>query len=173
MRAYRHSKLDGKSTPCVFLGYPTNQDGYICYDPQNGKSYISRDVVFIETDFSLNLLLHEGQDEVVTGERKTFGSCIPCLNNKSNEEGPGTHTGWTGSISSEEASPNDNEAAESTSPPALPDEPSQSSLPDADLANKLPEVISDLLGSNLIQSMSDDGDGEVRDEQRNTRENTS
>lgn len=48
LRSYRHSKLDPKSTPCVFIGYPANHDSYLCLDPDSGKIYISRDVKFLE-----------------------------------------------------------------------------------------------------------------------------
>lgn len=62
---YSTSKLDRKSTPCIFVGYPVNQDGYMCLDPATNKTYISRYVRFDETKFSLNTLLHKNYDEIL------------------------------------------------------------------------------------------------------------
>ncbi|XP_010424606.1 PREDICTED: uncharacterized protein LOC104709740 [Camelina sativa] len=45
----QRSKLDAKSTKCMFIGYSTTQKGYKCYDPAHGRMYVSRDVKFLET----------------------------------------------------------------------------------------------------------------------------
>jgi len=42
-------KLQHRTTPCVFLGYPSNHRGYKCYDLSNRKIIISRHVIFDET----------------------------------------------------------------------------------------------------------------------------
>ena len=42
-------KLQPRSTPCVFLGYPLNHRGYKCFDLSNRKLIISRHVIFDET----------------------------------------------------------------------------------------------------------------------------
>ena len=44
-------KLQHRTTPCVFLGYPSNHRGYKCYDLSNRKIIISRHVIFDETQF--------------------------------------------------------------------------------------------------------------------------
>lgn len=44
-------KLSARSTPCVFLGYPTNHKGYRCLDLKTRKIIISRHVIFDETIF--------------------------------------------------------------------------------------------------------------------------
>lgn len=54
---YRQGRLNRKSLPCIFLGYPTNYARYIYYDPIKHRSYVSQNVWFIEGDFSLNKLL--------------------------------------------------------------------------------------------------------------------
>lgn len=49
-----------------FLGYPQNQDAYLCYDPIGRKMYISRDVRFLEEDFSINKYLCKDKGENFT-----------------------------------------------------------------------------------------------------------
>jgi hypothetical protein len=44
-------KLQPRSTPCVFLGYPLNHRGYKCFDLSNRKLIISRHVIFDENQF--------------------------------------------------------------------------------------------------------------------------
>ncbi|XP_010496878.1 PREDICTED: uncharacterized protein LOC104773906 [Camelina sativa] len=44
----QRSKLDAKSTKCMFVGYSTTQKGYKCYDPATSRLYVSRDVRFLE-----------------------------------------------------------------------------------------------------------------------------
>ncbi|KAD5508144.1 hypothetical protein E3N88_15847 [Mikania micrantha] len=45
------NKLQSRSSPCVFLGYPSNHRGYKCFDLSTRKIVISRHVVFDETVF--------------------------------------------------------------------------------------------------------------------------
>ncbi|WVZ17679.1 hypothetical protein V8G54_010661 [Vigna mungo] len=44
-------KLQARSTPCAFLGYPSHHRGYKCYDLLSGKIIISCHVIFDETQF--------------------------------------------------------------------------------------------------------------------------
>ncbi|XP_071741111.1 uncharacterized protein [Rutidosis leptorrhynchoides] len=44
-------KLQPRSTPCVFLGYPKNHRGYKCYDISTKKIILSRHVLFNENIF--------------------------------------------------------------------------------------------------------------------------
>ncbi|KAD5318339.1 hypothetical protein E3N88_18285 [Mikania micrantha] len=44
-------KLENRSSPCVFLGYPSNHRGYKCYNLSSRKIVISRHVVFNEDVF--------------------------------------------------------------------------------------------------------------------------
>lgn len=48
---YRKDKLEPKSKKCTFLGYSNVQKGYKCLEPHTNRLYISRHVVFDETDF--------------------------------------------------------------------------------------------------------------------------
>ncbi|CAJ2641560.1 unnamed protein product [Trifolium pratense] len=45
------NKLQPRSKPCVFLGYPSNHRGYKCLDLSNHKIFISRHVIFDENVF--------------------------------------------------------------------------------------------------------------------------
>lgn len=44
-------KLQPRSTPCVFLGYPSNHRGYKCLELSSNKIIICRHVLFGETTF--------------------------------------------------------------------------------------------------------------------------
>uniref|UniRef100_A0A2N9F2E7 Integrase catalytic domain-containing protein n=1 Tax=Fagus sylvatica TaxID=28930 RepID=A0A2N9F2E7_FAGSY len=48
---YTAHKLYPKTTPCVFLGYPTTSKGYLCFDPIAHRLYTSRHVLFNESVF--------------------------------------------------------------------------------------------------------------------------
>jgi hypothetical protein len=45
-----HIKKLTNSVKTIFLGYSSEKKGYKCYDPNNHKLYISRDVTFIENE---------------------------------------------------------------------------------------------------------------------------
>jgi hypothetical protein len=51
-RPYNKHKLSFRSKECVFLGYSSLHKGYKCLDPDSGRVYISRDVIFDENIFS-------------------------------------------------------------------------------------------------------------------------
>ncbi|KAA8515038.1 hypothetical protein F0562_018176 [Nyssa sinensis] len=44
-------KFSSRSRRCVFVGYPFGKKGWRLYDLENGEYFVSRDVVFIETNF--------------------------------------------------------------------------------------------------------------------------
>ena len=46
----QRSKLDSKSTPCIFVGYGDAEFGYKLWDPKEKKMIRSRDVVFHENE---------------------------------------------------------------------------------------------------------------------------
>jgi hypothetical protein len=51
LRPYANHKLTFRSKPCIFIGYGGNQKGYRCLDPTTNKVYLSRSVIFDETNF--------------------------------------------------------------------------------------------------------------------------
>jgi len=51
LRPYANHKLSFRSKPCIFLGYGSNQKGYRCLDPTTHKVFLSRNVIFDETQF--------------------------------------------------------------------------------------------------------------------------
>jgi hypothetical protein len=48
---YNTHKLQPKTICCIFLGYPPITKGYLCQDPITKRLYISRHVLFNETEF--------------------------------------------------------------------------------------------------------------------------
>uniref|UniRef100_A0A2N9FLZ2 Integrase catalytic domain-containing protein n=1 Tax=Fagus sylvatica TaxID=28930 RepID=A0A2N9FLZ2_FAGSY len=48
---YNKNKLQPKSVPCIFVGYPFHSKGYTCFDPSTHRFYTSRHVLFNETMF--------------------------------------------------------------------------------------------------------------------------
>jgi len=54
LRPYNKHKLDFRSACCIFLGYSLHNKGYLCLS-SNGKTYVSRHVIFHEEVFPYNL----------------------------------------------------------------------------------------------------------------------
>ena len=77
LRPYNQHKLDFKSHKCVFIGYANNQKGYKCLSP-TGQVYISRNVIFNETEFPYSQLFPNTE---FTSKHKpsssTTTSCMP------------------------------------------------------------------------------------------------
>ena len=48
---YNSNKLQPKTKPCIFLGYPPLSKGYICLDQSTNQIYTSRHVLFDESYF--------------------------------------------------------------------------------------------------------------------------
>jgi hypothetical protein len=56
LRPYNQHKLDFRSKQCVFLGYSSMHKGFKCLEVSTGRVYISRDVVFDESEFPFSKL---------------------------------------------------------------------------------------------------------------------
>jgi hypothetical protein len=50
LSATQRDKLDLKEVKCIFLGYSQTKKGYKYYDSISKKSYISKDIRFVETN---------------------------------------------------------------------------------------------------------------------------
>lgn len=57
LKPYTPHKLWAKSTTCVFLGYCDTTKGFRCFNPVANKVYISRNVKFVEDNFSYTQLV--------------------------------------------------------------------------------------------------------------------
>lgn len=51
LQPYTKSKLDARSTQCIFLGYSQQHKGYNCFDPVTKRFFVSRYVIFDENLF--------------------------------------------------------------------------------------------------------------------------
>ncbi|CAL1391748.1 unnamed protein product [Linum trigynum] len=51
LRPYSSHKLDPRSRPCIFLGYCPQRSAYRCFDPNTQRLFVSRHVVFVESQF--------------------------------------------------------------------------------------------------------------------------
>src|SRR5664279_5100825 len=51
VKRLQSDKLNPKSDKCVFVGYPRETLGYYFYNPEAGKVFVARNVVFLEKEF--------------------------------------------------------------------------------------------------------------------------
>uniref|UniRef100_A0A2N9GP84 Integrase catalytic domain-containing protein n=1 Tax=Fagus sylvatica TaxID=28930 RepID=A0A2N9GP84_FAGSY len=91
---YTAHKLHPKTTPCVFLGYPSHTKGYLCLDPITNRLYTSRHVLFNETIFSGLTHAFPSSDTPNISSAAwlntltSFHTCIPSLSTESNTSSP-------------------------------------------------------------------------------------
>ena len=71
LRPFNQNKLQPRSKPCVFLGYPPLTKGYICLDPSSNRIYIACHVLFNESLYSFAL------DYDFTDPHIPFSSSLP------------------------------------------------------------------------------------------------
>lgn len=55
MHLFKQNNFMPRFESHVFLGYPKEYEGYICFNPSNEKIVISKDVVWLEENFDQNL----------------------------------------------------------------------------------------------------------------------
>ncbi|TXG57080.1 hypothetical protein EZV62_018393 [Acer yangbiense] len=83
LRYYSKHKFDFHSAKCIFLGYSMSHKGYKCLHP-SGKIYVSRHVVFNETEFPYPLLF----STKVSSQMSSTGLPIDILQNASTSLSP-------------------------------------------------------------------------------------
>ncbi|KAM2795068.1 hypothetical protein COP2_006658 [Malus domestica] len=57
LKPYNSTKLQPRTTKCIFLGYASKFKGYICFEVTKKRVYISRHVIFDEFDFLYSTLV--------------------------------------------------------------------------------------------------------------------
>ncbi|KAJ9547690.1 hypothetical protein OSB04_020233 [Centaurea solstitialis] len=108
------NKLQPRSVPCVFLGFPSNHRGYKCYDTLNRKILISRHVTFDESSFPFS-------QTISSPSRYTFldSPIHPLVLNQLYH--PDTRVSVSSPIStSTQPPPHSNSHSQSPVPPSLP-----------------------------------------------------
>jgi len=60
-KPYNTHKLQPKSIPCVFIGYSPTQNAYKCIDPLTARIYLSKHVLFHETQSPVSIKNPPGQ----------------------------------------------------------------------------------------------------------------
>ena len=48
------SKLETRTDVCLFVGYPKGTKGYMFYDPQDQKVFVSTNARFLEEDYMID-----------------------------------------------------------------------------------------------------------------------
>lgn len=79
LKPYNSSKLQPKSTKCVFLGYASKYNGHICYAVTNHKSYISRHVIFNELEFPYIASLTAAKHNTMTHTQSSISLPLPII----------------------------------------------------------------------------------------------
>ncbi|KAK0608672.1 hypothetical protein LWI29_034169 [Acer saccharum] len=51
LRPYTSHKLEPRSKPCALVGYSNTHNAYLCLDSHTNRVYVSRHVVFVESEF--------------------------------------------------------------------------------------------------------------------------
>ena len=71
LKPYNSHKHQPHTTSCIFLGYPAYTKGYICLDPITSRIYISRDVLFNETNFMSSQSLSTSPSHESSGQSQS------------------------------------------------------------------------------------------------------
>lgn len=54
LRPFIRHNFSTRSEAHIFIGYPHAMSGYMCYNPRTRKVLVTRDVIFLENDFTNN-----------------------------------------------------------------------------------------------------------------------
>ncbi|KAM1079132.1 hypothetical protein ACFX2B_013731 [Malus domestica] len=93
LRPYNATKLQAKTTKCVFLGYASKFKGFICFAVSTHKFFVSRHVVFSEHEFPYNDLLSRATTpQSTTSVHITDLSSLPVVPSQPIVTIPSSHT---------------------------------------------------------------------------------
>ena len=83
LRPYTHNKLQPRTTKCIFLGYASKYKGYICFEVNTKRVYISRHVLFDETEFPYSTLVSKpsSMSTILPTRPTSIPVPLPNLNN--------------------------------------------------------------------------------------------
>jgi histone deacetylase 1/2 len=92
LTATTQNKLSPRSAACVFLGYPADHRGYLCYEPKSRRVFTTRHVVFDETAFPFRALSTHGTSPAPTPQALCDDdTCASPLVSQCRAYSPGTH----------------------------------------------------------------------------------
>jgi histone deacetylase 1/2 len=81
LKPYNSTKLQAKTTKCVFLGYATKYKGYLCYHVPTMRMFVSRHVIFDEHQFPYSDLVSTPSN---TLQSSPLSSCPVTIINTAN-----------------------------------------------------------------------------------------
>jgi len=84
LRPYNHSKLQPKTSKCVFLGYGIKCKGYLCYHMPTLRLFVSRHVIFDEKQFPYPEFSHIPPTTVQSSPSYSSSTCLVLLVNTEN-----------------------------------------------------------------------------------------
>jgi len=80
LKPYNRTKLQAKTTRCVFLGYATKYKGYLCYHVPTMRMFVSRHVIFDEHQFPYSDLVSTPSNTI---QSSPLSSCpVTIINTK-------------------------------------------------------------------------------------------
>ena len=68
------SKLETMTDVCLFVGYPKDTKGYMFYDPQDQKAFVSTNAKFLEEDYMID---NKPKSKVILEEMREKDSSDP------------------------------------------------------------------------------------------------
>ena len=77
LKPYNTTKLQPKTTQCVFIGYAGQYKGYLCLNLLTGKIMVSRHVLFDEFDFPFSTSPHSSTQSHNISSLPQASVCLP------------------------------------------------------------------------------------------------
>jgi histone deacetylase 1/2 len=80
LRPYSKNKLQYRSTPCIYLGVSPQHKGHKCLD-ENGRVYVSKDVIFHESQFPYASMFPDNSTSHTHSDRFTTPTNVSNIDN--------------------------------------------------------------------------------------------